>query len=115
ALRGAGPGPADNERVLRHLAKVTINPAVAHGLAGHVGSLEPGKLGDVVLWQPHLFGVRPELVLKSGVAAARARCASTPARTPSRSTASRWPLRRWRRWRSRGATCSDERRAEPRR
>ena len=61
-------GPADNERVLRHLAKVTINPAIAHGLAGHVGSLEPGKLADVVLWQPHFFGVRPELVLKSGVA-----------------------------------------------
>ena len=68
ALLGAGPGAADNERVLRHLAKVTINPAVAHGLAGHVGSLEPGKLADVVLWQPHLFGVRPEIVLKSGVA-----------------------------------------------
>ena len=68
ALRGAGPGPADNERVLRHLAKVTINPAIAHGLAGHVGSLEPGKLADVVLWQPHHFGVRPELVLKAGIA-----------------------------------------------
>jgi urease subunit alpha len=68
ALLGPGPGPADNERVLRHLAKVTINPAIAHGLAGHVGSLEPGKLADVVLWQPHLFGVRPEIVLKSGVA-----------------------------------------------
>jgi urease subunit alpha len=68
ALLGAGPGPADNERVLRHLAKVTINPAIAHGLAGHVGSLEPGKLADVVLWQPHLFGLRPEIVLKAGVA-----------------------------------------------
>jgi urease subunit alpha len=68
ALLGAGSGAADNERVLRHLAKFTINPAIAHGLAGHVGSLEPGKLADVVLWQPHLFGVRPELVLKSGVA-----------------------------------------------
>ena len=54
--------------MLRHLAKVTINPAIAHGLAAHVGSLEPGKLADVVLWQPHLFGVRPELVLKAGVA-----------------------------------------------
>jgi urease subunit alpha len=68
ALRGAEPGRADNERVLRHLAKVTINPAIAHGLAGHVGSLEPGKLADVVLWQPHHFGVRPELVLKAGIA-----------------------------------------------
>ena len=67
-LRGAGEGTADNERVLRHLAKVTINPAIAHGLAGHVGSLEPGKLADVVLWFPHFFGVRPELVLKSGIA-----------------------------------------------
>ena len=68
ALRGAEAGVADNERVLRHLAKVTINPAIAHGLAGHVGSLEPGKLADVVLWFPQFFGVRPELVLKSGVA-----------------------------------------------
>ncbi len=68
ALRGAEAGPADNERVLRHLAKVTINPAIAHGLAAHVGSLEPGKLADVVLWQPHFFGVRPEIVLKAGIA-----------------------------------------------
>jgi urease subunit alpha len=66
-LRGPEPGRADNERVLRHLAKVTINPAVTHGLAAHVGSLEVGKLADVVLWQPHFFGVRPELVLKSGI------------------------------------------------
>jgi urease subunit alpha len=68
ALRGPEAGPADNLRVLRHLAKVTINPAIAHGLAVHVGSLEPGKLADVVLWQPHFFGVRPELVLKAGIA-----------------------------------------------
>jgi urease subunit alpha len=67
-LRGGEAGRADNERVLRHLAKVTINPAVAHGLAAHVGSLELGKLADVVLWQPHFFGVRPELVLKAGIA-----------------------------------------------
>jgi urease subunit alpha len=67
ALRGPEAGRADNERVLRHLAKVTINPAVAHGLAAHVGSLEPGKLADVVLWHPHFFGIRPELVLKSGI------------------------------------------------
>jgi urease subunit alpha len=68
SLRGPEAGGADNERVLRHLAKVTINPAIAHGLAAHVGSLERGKLADVVLWQPHFFGVRPELVLKSGIA-----------------------------------------------
>jgi urease subunit alpha len=69
AQRGAGAGPADNERVLRYLAKVTINPAVAHGLSGHVGSLRPGRLADLVLWRPALFPVRPELVLKAGMPA----------------------------------------------
>ena len=69
AQAGAEPGPADNERVLRYLAKVTINPAIAHGLAAHVGSLEVGKLADIVLWAPELFGVRPELVLKAGMPA----------------------------------------------
>ena len=67
--RGAEPGVADNERVLRHIAKCTINPAIAHGLAGDVGSLEPGKLADAVLWRPELCGVRPELVVKSGISA----------------------------------------------
>jgi urease subunit alpha len=67
AFQNAAAMRADNERVLRHLAKVTINPAIAHGLAAHVGSLEPGKLADVVLWHPHHFGVRPELVLKAGI------------------------------------------------
>ncbi len=62
-------GPADNERVLRHLAKVTINPAVTHGLAAHVGALTPGRLADCVLWRPELFGVAPELVVKAGMAA----------------------------------------------
>lgn len=62
-------GRADNERVLRHLAKVTINPAIAHGLAHDVGALTPGRLADCVLWQPHLFGVRPELVVKCGISA----------------------------------------------
>ncbi len=69
AQRGAGTGPADNERVLRYLAKVTINPAVAHGLSEHVGSLRPGRLADLVLWRPALFPVRPELVLKAGMPA----------------------------------------------
>ena len=68
-LRGPEPGPGDNERALRHLAKVTINPAIAHGLAAHVGSLKPGRLADAVLWRPELFAVRPEMVLKSGIAA----------------------------------------------
>ena len=69
AQRGAEPGRADNERALRYLAKVTVNPAVAHGLAGHVGSLRPGRLADMVLWWPALFPVRPELVLKAGIPA----------------------------------------------
>ena len=69
AQAGAEPGPADNERVLRYLAKVTINPAITHGLAADVGSLEVGKLADLVLWAPELFAVRPELILKAGMPA----------------------------------------------
>jgi urease subunit alpha len=60
-------GPDDTDRVLRYLAKVTIEPAIVHGIADHVGSLQPGRLADVVLWQPGFFGVKPELVLKSGL------------------------------------------------
>jgi urease subunit alpha len=60
-------GQSDNDRVLRYLAKVTVNPARAHGLASDVGSLEVGRLADAVLWQPGLFAVRPELVLKAGM------------------------------------------------
>ncbi len=56
----------DNARVLRYLAKLTVNPAVAHGLAHEVGSLEVGKLADVVLWHPARFGAKPQLVLKAG-------------------------------------------------
>jgi urease subunit alpha len=67
--RGGEPGPGDNARVLRHLAKVTINPAIAHGLSHDVGALTPGRIADLVLWQPELFGVRPELVLKMGMPA----------------------------------------------
>jgi len=58
--------PNDNDRVLRYLAKLTINPARAHGLAHEVGSLEPGKLADIVLWTPGMFGAKPQLVLKGG-------------------------------------------------
>jgi urease subunit alpha len=58
-----------NERVLRYLAKYTINPAIAHGLARHVGTLEPGKLGDIVLWHPAFFGVKPYMVIKGGMPA----------------------------------------------
>jgi urease subunit alpha len=56
----------DNARVLRYVAKLTVNPAIAHGLAHEVGTLEPGKLADVVLWHPAFFGAKPELVLKAG-------------------------------------------------
>ncbi|GGL00371.1 urease subunit alpha 2 [Planomonospora parontospora subsp. parontospora] len=59
-------GRNDNERVLRYLAKLTVNPAIAHGLAHEVGSLEPGKLADIVLWRPDHFGAKPQLVLKAG-------------------------------------------------
>lgn len=56
----------DNDRVLRYLAKLTINPAIAHGLSHEVGSIEVGKLADIVLWDPARFGASPELVLKAG-------------------------------------------------
>ncbi|MFJ7246204.1 urease subunit alpha [Kitasatospora sp. NPDC098652] len=56
----------DNERVLRYIAKLTINPAIAHGLAHEVGSIEIGKLADIVLWRPDHFGAKPQLVLKAG-------------------------------------------------
>ena len=56
----------DNTRVLRYLAKLTINPAIAHGLAHEVGSVEVGKLADIVLWSPAWFGAKPQLVLKAG-------------------------------------------------
>lgn len=58
----------DNERILRYVAKLTINPAIAHGIAHDVGSLEPGKLADIVLWRPPFFGAKPQLVLKAGFA-----------------------------------------------
>ncbi len=56
----------DNARVKRYVAKYTINPAITHGVAAHVGSIEPGKVADLVLWKPAFFGVKPEMVLKSG-------------------------------------------------
>jgi urease subunit alpha len=69
-----GPLPGDsprndNVRVKRYVAKYTICPAITHGIAEHVGSLEPGKWADIVLWRPAFFGVKPELVLKGGMIA----------------------------------------------
>jgi urease subunit alpha len=65
----AGDGAADNLRARRYVAKYTICPAVAHGIDGEVGSVEPGKLADLVLWEPKFFGVRPHVVLKGGMIA----------------------------------------------
>ena len=63
-------GENDNFRVKRYLAKITINPAIAHGLDEWVGSIEIGKLADLVLWSPAFFGVKPDLVIKLGTIAA---------------------------------------------
>ncbi|WP_409564120.1 urease subunit alpha [Methylobacterium sp. J-068] len=70
--RGALPGDTsgnDNLRARRYVAKYTINPAIAHGVSGHIGSVEPGKLADLVLWTPAFFGVKPDLVIKGGAIA----------------------------------------------
>src|ERR1700756_1615781 len=67
--RGALAGDStrnDNARVKRYVSKYTINPAIAHGVAHEIGSIEPGKLADLVLWSPAFFGVKPEMVIKSG-------------------------------------------------
>lgn len=69
-----GPLPADskrndNHRAKRYVAKYTINPAITHGMAEHIGSIEPGKFADVVLWKPSFFGVKPEMVIKGGMIA----------------------------------------------
>ncbi|MEX0808279.1 MAG: urease subunit alpha [Dongiaceae bacterium] len=66
-LAGEPFGNADNARILRYLAKITINPAIAFGISGHVGSLEPGKMADFVMWQPAFFGIKPSLVVKAGM------------------------------------------------
>ena len=71
--RGALPeerGDNDNARVKRYVAKYTINPAIAHGVSKHIGSIEAGKLADLVLWTPAFFGVKPDLIIKGGAIAA---------------------------------------------
>src|SRR5580692_3803272 len=72
--RQRGPLPSetsrnDNARAKRYVAKYTINPAIAHGVAKHIGSVEKGKLADLVLWTPAFFGVKPDLIIKGGVIA----------------------------------------------
>jgi urease subunit alpha len=66
ALSG-DPARNDNGRVKRYIAKYTINPAIAHGIDYEVGSLEPGKLADIVLWRPAFFGTKPSMVIKGGM------------------------------------------------
>ena len=71
--RGALAGDSDrndNQRVKRYIAKYTINPAIAHGLAAEVGSVEVGKLADLVLWKPAFFGAKPSMIIKGGAIAA---------------------------------------------
>ena len=71
ALQG-DPRTHDNARVKRYIAKYTINPAIAHGVSHVVGSIEEGKLADLVLWRPAFFGVKPSLILKGGMIAGAA-------------------------------------------
>ena len=63
-------GDNDNLRARRYVAKYTINPAIAHGMSEHIGSVEVGKLADLVIWSPAFFGVKPDLVVKGGMIAA---------------------------------------------
>jgi urease subunit alpha len=66
------PKTSDNTRVKRYVSKYTINPAIAHGISHAVGSIEPGKIADLVLWKPAFFGVKPSLIVKGGMIAAAA-------------------------------------------
>lgn len=68
-LSGEHEEGADNFRAKRYVAKYTINPAITHGIAEHVGSIEVGKLADICLWKPAMFGVKPEIVIKGGAIA----------------------------------------------
>jgi len=68
-LNSSNDEPADNFRAKRYIAKYTINPAITHGIANHVGSIEVGKLADICLWKPAMFGVKPEIVIKGGAIA----------------------------------------------
>jgi urease subunit alpha len=63
-------GDNDNLRARRYVAKYTINPAIAHGVSAHIGSIEPGKLADLVMWSPAFFGVKPDCIIKGGMIAA---------------------------------------------
>ena len=68
-LKSSNDEPADNFRAKRYIAKYTINPAITHGISDRVGSIEEGKLADICLWKPAMFGVKPEIVIKGGAIA----------------------------------------------
>ena len=70
ALEGEDYEGADNFRIKRYVTKYTINPAITHGIAHEVGSLEVGKLADIVLWKPAFFGAKPSMIIKGGMIAA---------------------------------------------
>ena len=98
----------DNARILRYLAKVTIEPAIVHGLSDEVGSLRPGRLADIVLWKPGFFGVKPEAVIKAGASRPGARSArATPASSARsrRATSPTGPVMAWRRRMSGSPSC----------
>lgn len=80
------PGHNDNYRIKRYIAKYTINPAIAHGIAHEVGSIEVGKLADIVIWKPALFGVKPSMIIKGGM------IASAPMGDPNASIPSPQPV-----------------------
>lgn len=65
-IRAQSPIQTDNFRVKRYIAKYTINPCIAHGMSDHIGSIEVGKLADLVLWKPAYFGAKPEMIIKGG-------------------------------------------------
>src|SRR5699024_12609024 len=62
---------ADNNRAKQYVAKYTVNPAIAHGICDYIGSIEVGKMADIVLWDPKFFGTKPEMVIKNGMVAQR--------------------------------------------
>ena len=67
-----GPLPEDTEhndnyRIKRYLAKITLNPAITHGISNHVGTLQPGRIADIVLWSPKFFGIKPKMIVKGGM------------------------------------------------
>ena len=102
----------DNARAKRYVAKYTINPAIAHGVSKHIGSVEKGKLADLVLWTPAFFGVKPDCIIKGGaIAAAQMGDPNASIPTPSPSTTARCSARTGRRCTARLTRSSPKRRS----